>query len=333
MKKISKIALIAGGAGFIGSNLTKELLSEEFIVVVADNFSRGKKSNLENCQINLDKVKIFDSDLSLEYETIELFKKCQQFGQITEVWHLAANSDIYAGVQDSHIDLKDTFLTTHSLLKAMQECNVDTLHFASSSAIYGDLGDIELHEAIGPLLPISNYGAMKLASEALISAASETFLKKTNIFRFPNVVGTPATHGVILDFVSKLSTDPKKLEVLGDGNQKKSYLHVSDLIKAMLVARNKVRVNTLDVVNIGPVDDGVTVKWIAEQVVARTTGGKSSITYGSSDRGWVGDVPKFRYSTKKIQSYGWTPHLGSKDAVLKAIDEILLEINQDISPN
>jgi UDP-glucose 4-epimerase len=207
----------------------------------------------------------------------------------------------------------------------MKAYRISNLYFASSSAIYGDLGDQPLHENIGPLLPISNYGAMKLASEALISAAAESYLKRACLFRFPNVVGIPATHGVILDFVRKLKmSDGNSLEVLGNGTQRKSYLHVSDLIAAMLLVRAQSDLPKTLPINIGPVDDGVYVRWIAEKVVERVAP-TSFIQFGTENRGWVGDVPKFRYSTSKIRALGWAPALGSEAAVLRAIDEIAVQ--------
>ena len=187
--------------------------------------------------------------------------------------------------------------------------------------MYGDFGDTELHESIGPLLPISNYGAMKLASEAQISAATEAFLDRSNVFRFPNVVGVPATHGVILDFVRRLKLEPAVLCVLGDGSQQKAYLHVSDLIGAMLAVRKEPAKSRVQLVNIGPVDDGVRVSWIAEQVVRRVSPG-ASISFGTESRGWLGDVPRFRYSVGKVRELGWLPRLNSRQAVIQAIDEI-----------
>jgi UDP-glucose 4-epimerase len=203
----------------------------------------------------------------------------------------------------------------------MRSFGVPLLHFASTSAIYGDLGETVLHEAIGPLLPISNYGAMKLASEAQASAAAESFLERVNIFRFPNVVGVPATHGVILDFINKLKEDPSRLAVLGDGTQQKAYLHVSDLISAMMTIVERSSDTKVEVVNIGPVDEGVTVRWIAEQVVARVSP-NAQIAYGIGNKGWVGDVPRFNYSTDRLRSYGWSPMLGSAEAIRRAVDEI-----------
>jgi UDP-glucose 4-epimerase len=162
---------------------------------------------------------------------------------------------------------------------------------------------------------------MKLASEALISAAAESHLKRTCLFRFPNVVGVPATHGVILDFVRKLKSTDSSLKVLGNGTQRKAYLHVSDLISAMLFVRSRVDTPKTLPINVGPVDQGVYVHWIAEQVVKRVAPA-ASIQFGTGNRGWVGDVPKFHYSTAKIQALGWKPLLGSEAALIRAIDEI-----------
>jgi len=320
LKTLRKGSLVAGGAGFIGSNLIRKLLNEGRQVVVVDNFSRGSSNNIPLDIRNSKYLELIEADLSKESAVMDVFEKTKRHS-IDEVWHLAANSDIPAGVQDSSVDLKDTFMTTYSLLRGMKAFNVTNFHFASSSAIYGDLGDEVLHENIGPLLPISNYGAMKLASEALISAAAESFLSRVNIFRFPNVVGVPATHGVIFDFVNKLILNPAELNVLGDGTQQKSYLHVVDLIDAMLTIRSRDRIGKIDFVNIGPVDDGVKVSWIADQVVLRVSK-KAKINYGDGNKGWIGDVPKFCYSTKKIQSYGWSPRLGSEAAIIRAVDEI-----------
>jgi UDP-glucose 4-epimerase len=262
-----------------------------------------------------------EADLSVRASAEAAFWEASSYGQVDEVWHLAANSDIPAGVANIDVDLKDTFLTTVEILQCMKSNKIGKLYFASSSAIYGDLGDQPLHESIGPLLPISNYGAMKLASEALISAAAESYLERACLFRFPNVVGVPATHGVILDFVRKLITTGNNLEVLGNGTQQKAYLHVSDLVAAMLLVRSRSEIAKVFPINIGPVDAGVCVRWIAEQVVKRVAP-SACIQFGTDNRGWVGDVPKFHYLTDKLQTMGWKPVLGSEAAVLRAIDEV-----------
>lgn len=316
------VSIVSGGAGFIGVNLLRFLLEEGRTVVVLDNMTRGSENLIHQIYGNhKNQLHVFRCECSSADDMKSAFKRCTGLGQIEEVWHLAANSDIPAGISDASIDLKDTFLTTYELVRAMREFNVPNLHFASSSAIYGDLGDIPLREDIGPLLPISNYGAMKLASEAILSAAAESHLKRVNIFRFPNVVGFPATHGVILDFINKLVAKQNELHVLGNGSQKKSYLHVSDLIGALLTVRGRGDEKKIELINIGPIDSGVTVEWIAQQVVSRISPG-AKIVFGEGDKGWVGDVPKFNYSTKRLQSYGWAPELNSEGAVIRAIDEI-----------
>jgi len=321
---MNKHALIVGGAGFIGSQLAKVLLSLDYQVTVVDNFSRGKSEYLEKCITNT-RFKLLNFNAAEGSQCENAFLEAKQDGKVTEVWHLAANSDIPAGVLNPDIDLKDTFLTTFEILKAMNKFDVKVINFASSSAIYGDFGDEMIHESIGPLLPISNYGAMKLASEAQISAASEGFLERANIFRFPNVVGVPATHGVILDFINKLILNKNELQVLGNGTQQKAYLHVSDLVNAMLLVSNRQINDKVEIINIGPFDKGVTVKWIAEKVVLKVNP-SAKIIYGDGNKGWVGDVPKFNYSTEKLKSLGWSPNLGSEEAVKRAINEIVLQL-------
>ena len=314
------VSVVAGGAGFIGVNLTSSLLREGRIVVVVDNLSRGNFGYFE-AYSGEDRLVLIEADLSIADSVQLAFAKASALGFVDEVWHLAANSDIPAGISDVNVDLKDTFATTVEILRCMKVYNVGSIYFASSSAIYGDLGEQPLHEDIGPLLPISNYGAMKLASEALISAAAESYLERACMFRFPNVVGVPATHGVILDFVRKLKSNSRALEVLGNGTQRKAYLHVSDLLTAMLLIRSRNDTPKTLPINVGPVDEGVYVQWIAEQVVKRVAP-SAKIQYGSGNRGWIGDVPKFHYSTDRIQALGWKPIFGSDAAVLRAIDEI-----------
>jgi len=318
---MNKHSLIIGGAGFIGSNLSAKLLLDGNQVTVVDNFSRGLYVYLSE-HIKNERFNFFNFDVAHRQHCMDAFENAHKISKIDEVWHLAANSDIPAGISNPDIDLKDTFLTTFEILIQIRKYDIPVLHFASSSAIYGDFGDDEIYETIGPLLPISNYGAMKLASEAQISAACESHLSRANIFRFPNVVGIPATHGVILDFINKLKINKEELTVLGNGTQKKAYLHVSDLVSAMQLVTTKESLQKTILVNIGPVDDGVTVKWIAEKVIERINP-KARIIYGEGAKGWLGDVPKFNYSTDRLKSFGWSPRLSSSESILKAIDEIV----------
>jgi len=306
--------LIVGGAGFIGSALTKKLLSDGNEIIVIDKLSLGSKKNIDESLVSF-----YNLDIN---ETESVLKILGKDPKIDEVWHLAANSDIPAGIKSIDVDLNDTFLSTVSLIKIMKEIDCEKINFASSSAIYGFI-DKKLDEDIGPLFPISNYGAMKIASEALLSAALETFLKKVCIYRFPNVVGTPATHGVILDFIRKLKKDRSMLKVLGNGTQTKTYLHVNELIEGMIFINNNTS-NGINYYNLGALDDGVTVKQIAEEVT-KVVSPNAKINYQNTDRGWIGDVPKFYYSVKKLENLGWSPKLSSLEAVQKAIKEVALQ--------
>lgn len=314
--------IVTGGAGFIGVNLINKLLSEGEKVVVLDNFSNSSKAHIQDFllhprfflkEVNLS---VFDNYLS----AVEEFR-----GDISGIWHLAANSDIQYGADNPNIDLCDTFLTTFNTLEIIKLFSIKNLFFASSSAIYGDHGSKLITEESGPLLPISYYGAMKLASEAIISAATEKFLERAYIYRFPNVIGVPATHGVILDLVRKLNDNPFRLDVLGNGSQEKSYLHVSDLISAMFFI-NKLCTQKINIFNIGSFDYSTKVSSIAEEIV-RIVSPAANIIYGESEKGWVGDVPIVNYSSEKIQTLGWTPNLTSAEAVSLSINQIILQEN------
>jgi len=311
--------IVTGGAGFIGVNLIRALLAEGHEVHVLDNLCRGSKRNLTEFSA-MHKLHFHEIELSDQGAVADLFGKLASSGPVEEVWHLAANSDIPAGLADPGVDLKDTFLTTFSVVNAMKAHCLKKLFFASTSAIYGDLGETVLTENVGPLFPISNYGAMKLASEAYISAAAESHLDQAWLFRFPNVIGVPATHGVLLDFVRKLKKDASRLEVLGNGTQQKGYLHVSDLVDAMLHLKKTVKTK-LSVHNIGAVDSGVTVRHIAESMVALTAPG-ARLEFGTGNKGWVGDVPKFRYSVQKLLDTGWRPRMNSFQAMERALGEV-----------
>jgi UDP-glucose 4-epimerase len=310
---------VTGVAGFIGSHLADCLLEEGDRVSGVDDFSLGRPEHLDHARQS-PRFRFFERDISRTEHAIECLHDASEWeGRPDIIWHLAANSDIAAGVADASIDFRRTLQTTFAVLEAAKSEGVKKIAFASTSAVYGERNDL-LTENSGPLLPISNYGATKLASEALLSAAAEIFVERLWIFRFPNVVGLRPTHGAILDFIARLASRPASLTVLGDGSQTKPYLYVSELIAAMkfIVAHASDRRN---VFNIGPNGAGTSVAFIAERVVARTLPG-TPIAYTGGDRGWVGDVPRFRYSTERLTQLGWQPRLSSDGAVLRAIDEI-----------
>jgi UDP-glucose 4-epimerase len=316
---MSTSSLVTGAAGFIGSHLVDRLLAAGQRVTGVDNMLLGRRTNLsralENPQFSFREMDVNDG------ESFPAFVREQHGrGPIDTVWHLAANSDIQAGGRDPDVDLRLTFLTTYNVLRAMQPAGISQIVFASTSAIYGEL-DGPLREDSGPLFPVSNYGAMKLASEGIISAALEQFLKRAWICRFPNVVGGRATHGAIYDFIKKLRANPRELEVLGDGKQEKPYLHVNELVDAMLWIREKSG-ERLNCFNVAPEGKATTVRFIAEAAVRAASPG-AKIRYTGGARGWVGDVPRFSYNTEKLRALGWKPKLDSDAAVELAIRENL----------
>lgn len=306
--------LITGGAGFIGSHLCDALLAKGHQVTVVDNFILGKKENVEH-QLDNENFTLVEEDL-LHVEAVRtLFSK----NQFDMVYHLAANSDIRKGGSDPQVDYELTFNTTFHVLQYMREFGVKKLFFASTSAIYGETYDV-LNEDYGPLKPVSNYGAGKLASEAFISAFSSNYNIQTWIARFPNVVGERFTHGVIYDFIHKLERNPGELEVLGNGEQCKPYVYVKDLVEGILYitehANGKYNVYMLGT------DTRTKVKEIAAMVIEEM-GLHSKITYTGGDRGWQGDVPEFRYDLTKVNQLGWKAKYTSNDAVRVAIQKAL----------
>lgn len=311
--------LLTGGAGFVAVTLTERLLSNGETVSSVDNLSRGSLDNIKS-SLGHPRFSFVRAELTDLAEYRSALRLVTERNPITEVWHLAANSDIPAGIRDPEVDLRHTFMTTFNTLKIMEEFGIRRIFFASSSAIYGDLQDTLLTEATGPLFPISNYGAMKLASEATITAAAEKFLDRALIFRFPNVIGVPATHGVILDFQHQLKRTPDDLQVLGDGTQRKPYLHVTDLVDGMIFLRDRCAAK-VEAFNIGPIDEGITVRRIAEEVTA-CVAPRAKLHFQNGSKGWVGDVPRFRYSTAKLQRLGWAPKLDSLGAIRRAVVEI-----------
>jgi len=316
------LCFVTGAAGFVGSHLVDRLIQRGWEVVGIDNFRLGRRGNLVGA-LRGGACTLIEGDVNDTDWALQRLHAVAPHRVYEMVWHMAANSDIRAGSEDPDVDLQHTFLTTYSTLKIMRAIGCSRLAFASSSAIYGPL-DTELTENTGPLRPISNYGAMKLASEAILTAALETWLERAWVFRFPNVVGPRATHGVLFDFLQKLRASPTELEVLGDGQQQKPYLHVSELLDAMLLAWDRAQ-DRFNCFNIGPASGATTVEHIAKAVVAKVAP-TAGIRYTGGSKGWPGDVPRFSYSIDRIKQLGWTPRLSSDEAVDRAVEELAAEV-------
>ena len=306
--------LVTGGAGFIGSHLCDVLIADGHNVTVVDNLVLGKVENIEHL-INNPNFRFLREDLNNGHAMNMIFMD----GEFDMVYHLAANSDIQKGGKDPMVDYQLTFNTTFNVLQMMKKYEVKKFFFASTSAIYGETYDV-LNEDYGPLKPVSNYGAGKLASEAFISAFASTYHIQTWITRFPNVVGERFTHGVIYDFIHKLQNNPNELEVLGNGEQCKPYVYVKDLVAGIQFVINNSN-EPYNVYMLGS-DTRTKVKEIAAMVIEEM-GLNASIRYTGGDRGWVGDVPEFRYDLTKVNNLGWKASYDSNDAVRKAIQMAL----------
>lgn len=308
--------LVVGGAGFIGSHLDDALLSDKNQVTVADDLSLGRMENINQNMSNPD-FKFIKIDAAKIDELSNVFEN----GNFDMVFHLAANSDIQKSSKDPSIDLNKTFLTTYNVIECMRRYNVKKLFFSSTSAIYGEKMGINIHEDIGPLQPISYYGAGKMASEAFISAYAYMNDFKVWITRFPNVIGERSTHGVIYDFIRKLNDDPHKLVILGDGTQCKPYIYVRDLVGAILhVCKNTSE--KYNYYNVG-VETKTSVKEIAD-IICEEMGLKGvEYCYTGGKIGWKGDVPSFQYDLSKIHNTGWKAQYASNEAVRISVRRIL----------
>lgn len=306
--------LVTGGAGFIGSHLCDALIARDHRVTVVDNLVLGTKRNIAHLLSNPN-FRFIETDVLDDAVMHAVFEQ----GNFDMVYHLAANSDIQKGGQDPMVDYQMTFNTTFQILQYLKEFHIRKFFFASTSAIYGETRDV-LHENYGPLCPVSNYGAGKLASEAFISAFSSMYHIQTWITRFPNVVGERFTHGVIYDFIHKLQQNPHELLVLGNGEQCKPYVYVKDLVNGILYVTDHAS-ELYNVYLLGS-NTRTKVRDIAAMVIEEM-GLDARIRYTGGDRGWVGDVPEFRYDLSKINALGWQAAHDSDASVRLAIQKAL----------
>ncbi len=308
-----KSILITGGAGFIGSNMA-QFLHEKNNVTIIDDFSEGNMENIEHL-IDKESVKLIKGDITVEKTFENVHEKFDL------VIHLAANSDVRTGAEYTGKDMDINVKGTYNVLEFMKRRKITELMFSSSSTIYGEASIIPTPETYGPSLPISTYGASKLANEGFIWSYYHYYGIRPLIYRFANIVGRNSTHGVIHDFMGKLKKDGRELEILGDGTQEKSYMHIDDCIGAMIMIYEKT--NRGEIVNLGN-NTRTSVKRIAD-IVCETMGlhgVKYNFTGGFEGRGWKGDIKIAQFCIDKMLSYGWKNRLGSDESVYKASQEI-----------
>lgn len=308
--------LVAGGAGFIGSHLIDGLLAQGHRVICADKLIMSKK-NIEHLT-EIPDFRFYKTELADQKNVDRIFSE----NEIDIVYHLAANSDIQKSGKEPSVDFNDTLLTTRALLEGMRKYDVKKIFFASTSAVYGEMPDVELSETTGGLMPVSYYGGAKLASEALISSYVSMSDMSAVIFRFPNVIGPRLTHGVIFDFIRRLRENPSELRILGDGTQCKPYIYVLDLVEAILKLTKSFEPGEV-VYNLSVNSPGTTVTRIAEIVVEELGLKDVRFNYTGGDRGWKGDVPRFSYNISKVLATGWRPNHTSDEAVRQTVKDAI----------
>ena len=321
-----KNVFVSGGAGFIGSHLLRRLLGPTGAgrVVVFDNFSSGLESHLEPLRPDA-RLEVVRGDLKDKDAVIAAMRGCET------VFHLAANPDIAKAATQPDIDFWEGTYLAQNMIEAVRVNGVKRVLYMSGSGVYGENASVAFAENYGPCIPISTYGASKLACEALIAAYCHMFGITARAFRFANVVGPRQTHGVGYDFVRRLRANPATLRILGDGTQSKSYIHVEDVLDAVFLvdARCDAR---YDIFNVAT-GDYITVREIAELAmpVCGLSGVKLEFTGG--DRGWKGDVPIVRFDCAKIHALGWRCKRSSAQAIHDSMAAMREEIaNSDDLP-
>jgi len=300
-----KRVIVTGAAGFIGSTLVDSLLQEGIEVLGVDNFSSGRIEFLEDALKN-PKFTLLKADLYLGQNLSSFFEG------MDAIFHLAANADVRFGPNRPSVDLEQNTITTHKVLEAARVAGIKKFIFSSTGSVYGEAEVVPTPENAPFPIQTSLYGASKLACEGMIAAYAESFGIQAWIFRFVSILGPRYTHGHVFDFYNQLMEHPKNLSVLGNGFQKKSYLHVSDCIAAISLAVNSVS-NSVNIFNLG-IDDFCEVRdsigWITDELELTP-----QISFGTESRGWIGDIPLIHLETKKIQKLGWAPKYSIEESV------------------
>jgi UDP-glucose 4-epimerase len=300
---------VTGGAGFIGSNLVDRLLARGDRVTVYDNFCTGMIEFLTSAERH-SAFKLVRGDLLDRERLTASMQGCDL------VFHLAANADVRFGTDHPGRDLQQNTIATFNVLESMRANKVREIAFSSTGSIYGEAAIIPTPEDAPFPVQTSLYGASKLAAEGLIAAYCEGFDLRAWIFRFVSVLGERYTHGHVFDFFKHLIVDPRRLPVLGNGRQKKSYLYVQDCIDAMLLAidkaKAKVNIFNLGVDAIIEIDESIAV-------ICRYLGVKPALAHSGGDRGWIGDNPHIHLQTARICALGWRPKRSIEDGIVSTL--------------
>jgi UDP-glucose 4-epimerase len=311
---------VVGGAGFIGGHFVGRLLASDATeeLTVYDNFSSGREWHLAAHQTDT-RLNVIKGDVR------DLENLAAALDGHDTVIHLASNPDIARAMTDPAVDFDQGTLLTYHVAEAARRCGVGIVLYASGSGVYGDLGQREASEDHGPLVPVSTYGASKLAGEALLASYAAMFGITARAFRFGNVVGPRQTHGVGFDFIRRLLDDPRRLRILGDGQQSKSYIYVDDVVAAVLTAA-RLATEAFAVFNVAT-GDYVTVTEIAELAVevVGLRAGSTQFEYSGGDRGWKGDVPVVRLNTDRIRALGWKNERTALQALRASMESILVD--------
>lgn len=319
--------VVVGGAGFIGSHFVQHLLSRPEVesVVAYDNLSSGSKSFLEP-HVGDARFRLVEADIR-EFDVLE---GCCRGADV--IVHLASNPDIARAATEPTVDFDDGTALSNLVLEAARVTGVRCVLYASGSGVYGEVGDLVVTENHSPLVPISTYGASKLAGEALLAAYCHMFGLQGRAFRFANVVGPRQTHGVGYDFVRRLLKDPSQLRILGDGAQSKPYIHVDDIVAAVLLTLTA-ETEAYQVYNVAPADH-LTVREIADLAASVLGLDPESIAYQftGGDRGWKGDVPVVRLDTTRIRRLGWRPRHSAREAMVEALCAMRAEVEGSVIP-
>lgn len=305
-------ALVTGGAGLVGSHLAQQLLEDGATVRVVDDLSKGSREQVPSA------AEFVKADLTDPADVAHVITD-----DLDIVFHLAAYTD--TNYDDDRKLFEENTEMTYNVLERMRAVDVTNIAFTSSSTVYGE-APRPTPEDYAPLDPISIYGSSKLADEGLLSTYAHSYGFTAWVFRFANILGPHQRGNVVPDFIEKLVENPNELEILGDGRQEKSYMHVSECVEAIQHIVEHAE-NDLNTYNLGT-RTTTSVTAIAD-IISDEMDVDPDYSYTGGDRGWTGDVPKMRLSIEKLSSLGWEPALSSHDAIRRGTQDLIDELTSN----